>query len=45
MSDKPKYKPEGADWDSDVPEAPAAPVDPSPEDANVTPKSTPEQTS
>ena len=46
MSGKSKDKPEGADWDSPaVPAAPAAQPDRSPEDVNVTPKSTPEQTS
>jgi hypothetical protein len=46
MSDKPKNKPEGADWNS--PTAPAAPPpqpDPSPEDVNITPQTTPQQLS
>jgi hypothetical protein len=40
--DIPHDKPEGADWNK-TPKAPAATPDPSPEDANTTPKSTPEQ--
>ncbi len=47
MSDKqpenqPKDRPEGADW-HETPKAPAATPDPSPEDANITPKTTPQQ--
>jgi hypothetical protein len=43
MSEKPPQdKPESADWNK-TPKAPAAVTDPSPEDANITPKTTPQQ--
>ncbi len=45
MSEKAKNKPEGAESNSDIPESPAAPTDPSPEDTNITPKTTPQQSS
>ena len=47
MSDKPTTdKPEGADWNSPTPpKAPAPKADPSPEDVNVTPQTTPQQSS
>ncbi len=41
MSEKPEEKPEGSG--GGAPKAPAPKVDPSPEDANTTPKSTPQQ--
>ena len=43
MSENPPHdKPEGADWNK-APKAPAPVTDPSPEDANITPKTTPQQ--
>ena len=43
MSDKqPEDKPEGGDSNK-PPKAPAPKTDPSPEDANITPKTTPQQ--
>ena len=43
-NDRPKDSPEGADWNK-TPKAPAPTTDPSPENANTTPKTTPQQSS